>query len=156
METIQQASNELLIPTAQDVALAEHSSRFLARYLSKQPGDVKLRLVENGRETDVVAIPTSALRLFIRLLIEMAHSHAVALLPMHTELTTQQAADLLNVSRPYLVRLLEEEKIPHRRVGTHRRVQVRDVLAYKARTDADRREALDALAAEAQSLGLGY
>ena len=156
METIQQASNELVIPTAHDVALAEHSSRFLARYLSKQPGDVKLCLLENGCETDVVAVPASALRLFIRLLTEMAHGHAVALLPMHTELTTQQAADLLNVSRPYLVRLLEEEKIPHRRVGTHRRVQVRDVLAYKARTDADRREALDALAAEAQSLGLGY
>lgn len=156
METIPHVSSEPVMPTAHDVALAEHSSRFLARYLSKQPGDVKLRLVENGRETDAVTVPASALRLFIQLLSEMAHGHAVTLLPMHTELTTQQAADLLNVSRPYLVRLLEEEKIPYRKVGTHRRVQVRDVIAYKARTDADRREALDALAAEAQSLGLGY
>jgi excisionase family DNA binding protein len=156
MDTIHQGSNAPVIPTAHDVALAEHSSRLLARYLSKQPVDVKLRLVENGRETDAVAVPASALQLFIRLLAEMAHGHAVTLLPIHTDLTTQQAADLLNVSRPYLVRLLEEEKIPYHRVGTHRRVQVRDVLAYKARTDADRREALDALAAEAQNLGLGY
>ena len=156
MATIYETSREPVVPTAHDVALAEYSSRFLSRYLPKQPGDVKLRLVENGRDSDAVAIPASALKLFIRLLAEMAHGNAVTLLPMHAELTTQQAADLLNVSRPYLVHLLEEGKLPYRKVGTHRRIQVRDVLAYKERTDADRREALDKLAAEAQTLGLGY
>jgi excisionase family DNA binding protein len=156
MITMAQTPGEPVMPTAHDVELAERSSRLLARYLPKRQGDVTLRLVEDGEDTDAVTVPASALKLFIRLLAEMARGHAVTLLPMHAELTTQEAADLLNVSRPYLVQLLEEGKIPHRKVGTHRRVQVRDVLAYRERTDADRRDALEALTAEAQKLGLGY
>lgn len=156
MVTIQETSRGPVVPTAQDVKLAEQSCQFLARHLVRRYSDLKFRLVEDGRDTDAVAIPPSALTLFMRLLEEMAHGNAVTLLPMHAELTTQQAADLLNVSRPYLVHLLEEGKLPYRKVGTHRRVQVRDVLVYKEQTDTERRQALDELAAEAQTLGLGY
>lgn len=145
-----------VVPTPHDMALAATSSQMLAQHLPKTPGDVQLRLVENGHETETVTVPAAALTLFLRLLNEMARGHAVTLLPLHAELTTQQAAEALHVSRPYLIRLLEAGQIPYHKVGTHRRVHLQDVLTYKARTDADRREVLDELAAEAQKLGLGY
>jgi excisionase family DNA binding protein len=144
------------MPTPQEVALAEASSRVLAQHLPTRPTDVQLCLIADGQETEVVTVPAVALTLFLQLLQEMAQGHAVTLVPLHAEVTTQQAADLLNVSRPSLIRLLEGGQIPYRKVGAHRRVLLRDVLAYKARTDTDRRAALDELVAEAQRLGLGY
>ncbi|MGE3542098.1 MAG: helix-turn-helix domain-containing protein [Candidatus Tectimicrobiota bacterium] len=156
MSTPQHDAAAPVIPTPHDVALAAVSSRALAQHLPTPSADVQLRLVEDGQETETVTVPAAALTLLLRLLNEMARGHAVTLLPLHTELTTQQAAEVLNVSRPYLIRLLEEGQLPYRKVGTHRRVALQDVLAYKARTDTARREALDELTAEAQRLGLGY
>ncbi|NBB84681.1 MAG: excisionase family DNA-binding protein, partial [Bacteroidetes bacterium] len=76
--------------------------------------------------------------------------------PEEQELTTSEAADFLNVSRPHLTRLLKERKIPHRKVGTHRRVQLRDLRAYREKMRVEAEDALQRLADEAQEFGIGY
>lgn len=103
-----------------------------------------------------VVVPAEAFELFVRLLGELANGNAVTIVPVHAELTTQQAADLLNVSRPHLVKLLGEGKIPYRTVGTRRRVAFRDLMNYKRLDDAERKKLADELTAEAQKLGLDY
>ena len=101
-----------------------------------------------------VKLPASAVRMLIHILEEMARGNAVTFIPVHAELTTQEAADMLNISRPSLIQLLDEGKIEYRRVGTHRRVRFEALRAYKRRADADRRAVLAELAAYDQEIGL--
>src|SRR5262249_33054601 len=135
--------DEPAAPTESDRLLARESGRRLAAHLGEP--EVQIQVIQNGRPGEVMEIPESALRLLTRILAEMAEGNAVTLMPVHAELTTQQAADLLNVSRPFLIRLLDEGKIPYRKVGTHRRILLRDVRAYKQRIDSDRLKALGEL-----------
>ena len=99
-------------------------------------------------------VPASAVRMFVRILEEMAKGNAVTLIPVHAELTTQEAADMLNISRPSLIQLLDEGKIDYRRVGTHRRVRFEALMKFKRQADADRKAALAELAAYDQELGI--
>ena len=100
--------SEPVAPTAADALLARESARLLAPELAKANGAVQLRVGEANGLSEPVAIPTVAFRLLVTILAEMASGHAVRLIPHHAELTTQEAAELLNVSRPYVVRLLDE------------------------------------------------
>ena len=142
------------IPDSEEASLAQASAQVLASKLVGRPERVAIRFVEGSRE--VIELPFTAVRLFIDLLNEMAEGNAVSLIPTHAELTTQQAADLINVSRSFLVKLLDEQEIPHRKVGTHRRVMFSDLQAYEERVRRDRSKALDELVVESQALGLGY
>lgn len=103
-----------------------------------------------------IVVPSVAFRFFVDVLAELANGNAVTVAPVHAELTTQQAADILNVSRPYLVKLLDQRAIPYRRVGNRRKVLLVDLVEYKSRDEAMRREIADELTREAQEVGLGY
>ena len=144
-----------MIPNAHDVELATESSRTLSA-MTQTTGDLMFTVTGEGSTPVQFRVPASALRLLFAALSEMACGNAVSLLPVKAELTTQQAADVLNVSRPYLVGLLERGEMPFRMVGNQRRVRLQEVIAYKARTDIDRRAALEELAREARELKLGY
>jgi excisionase family DNA binding protein len=145
------------IPTEQETQLATESSRQLATILGKRSKSVlPIRVLPDGGSGETVEIPLSAFRLLADILTQMAKGNAVSLIPIHAELTTQEAADLLNVSRPHLVELLEQRKIPFRKVGSHRRVFFQDLMAYKKDIDRKRLKVLDELAALDQELGLGY
>ena len=111
---------------------------------------------EDKEQGEIVEIPAVALRLLVSILDEIADGNSVTLVPSRAELTTQQAAGFLNVSRPHLVRLLEAGAIPFHKAGTHRRVRFQDMLAYKAQADKDRHGALQELAALSQELDMGY
>lgn len=147
---------ETVAPTEADALLARESSRRLATHKLGRRSSVRMQLLDDGEEAEAVTVPASALRLFLHLLTEMSQGNAVTLIPTHAELTTQQAADLLNVSRPFLVKLLDEERIPCRTVGKYRRVRFDDLMAYKRKDDEARARVLDQLTAEAQELGMGY
>ena len=140
------------LPSAAEAALAKETSRVLAsRLRDADPMQMRIPGV-SGEQT--VAVPASAVRLLVSILEEMARGNAVTLIPVHAELTTQQAADMLNMSRPSLIQLLEDKKIDHRLVGTHRRVPFESLMRYKRQADAARRKALAELAAYDQELGL--
>jgi excisionase family DNA binding protein len=145
---------EPVTPTEDESRLARESARRLAPHLAARRS-LQMQILD-GQSEEPLAIPASALRLLASILAEMAEGNAVTLIPVHTEMTTQQAAEFLNVSRPFLVGLLERGEIPHRKVGTHRRVLFRDLLAYKQRIDAARQATLAELTAQAQELGMGY
>ena len=143
-----------LLPTEQESAQARESSRVLSTY-ARRTESLQVQLSDDDHH-EAISLPAGAVRLLLDLLTEMAEGNAVTLLPMHAELTTQQAADILNVSRPYLVKLLDAGTIGHRKVGTHRRVLLRDLIVYKRQVDEDRTAALEELTRQAEDLNMGY
>lgn len=155
MATMTTSTREPVVPTAQEAAIAKEASRKLATHI-KHLTDLRFQILEDRKTAEKLTLPPAAIRMLLDILTEMAAGNAITLIPHHAELTTQQAADVLNVSRPFLVNLLEEKKIPHRRVGTHRRILFEDLMRYKKQIDADRRAALDQLAKEAQEFNMGY
>ena len=142
------------MPSSSDAEVARASSERLAALLRTDRALTLSVAGSHARET--VELPPSVAALLLEILEDMAAGSDVAVLRRDAELTTQQAADYLNVSRPFLVGRLEAGDVPFRRVGTHRRVRFEDLRRYKLAMDAARRGALDELAADAQELDMGY
>lgn len=144
------------IPTEAEAQISQEGSRILASHIPHHRSTRRLKIVEDdGSEQDVV-IPAAAYSLLVDILSQMAQGNAVTLIPIHAELTTQEAADILNVSRPFLIKLIEVGEIPCRKVGRHRRIRFEDLMNYKQQTERARMQALDELAAQAQELNMDY
>jgi len=140
------------MPAEDEVTQARDAGRQLARLLPDDDGS--LRLVTDDNRHEMIAIPPGALRLFVDVLTQLGQGRAVTLLPQRAELTTQEVADYLNVSRPYVVGLIEQNKLPARKVGTRRRIAFEDLVRFEGQDRAKRRTALDELARIDQELGL--
>lgn len=139
-----------VVPEPADAELAASALRVLDAALDAN-SPVRLRL--GGPDGDV-EVPRSALAALAQVLDSFARGEGVTVVPAHAELTTQQAADALNVSRPFLIGLLNAGEIEFRTVGSHRRVKAASLIRYMREDDARRTAAADALALEAHALGL--
>ncbi len=148
------SNNVVQLPTDQEVEEAKLSSRTLSKYADADR--VQLSIKGSNNQSDELVLPGHALQLLLDVLSEMSRGNAIGIMPIHAELSTQDAANILNVSRPFLVGLLEKGEIDFHKVGTHRRVLAKDVIAYKQQIDAKRVSALDKLTEESQRLGMGY
>ena len=151
-----QATNTQSLPSPEDVLVAKESGRTLAAILETRGDTQCFELSTPNGEVKWVEVPVAAFRLFVEVLTQLGAGNAVQVIPIHAELTTQEAADLLNVSRPFLIQLLEKGEIPFHKTGTHRRIFYKDVTKYKDRIDTERERVLDELAAQSQELDLGY
>ncbi len=141
-------------PEAEDVRIARDALPRVRRYLQEHPENptvVPVVVEDDGTE---LVLPRAALELLAGVLAHMAAGRGVSVVPSHAELTTQEAADLLNVSRPHLIGLLNAGEIKYRMVGTHRRVRADSLLDYMRRDDQRRRGAADELSAMNRELGL--
>ena len=136
------------VPSDLDATLADRAGRTLDALIDGT------RPVSARFGVETVDIPKPAVTLLREILDHMAHGKGVAVTPLHAELTTRQAADLLQVSRTHLVQLIDEGRIPFRKVGSHRRIRVEDILAFRRETESRRRQALDELTARDQELCL--
>lgn len=146
-------NSHLTLPSEQEQEQAKRVQRRLAKLRQSERCQLRLH-APSGEET--VELPHAVIALLDRILSEMADGNAVTLVPVHAELTTSQAADLLNVSRPHFVKLLEAGEIGYTKVGSHRRIKAEDVLRYREARLGKRRQALEDLTAEAERLKLGY
>jgi excisionase family DNA binding protein len=131
--------------------------REASRRLAAFPANsTRLEIHAANQPEEVVEIPAAVLPLLRQVLDQIADGTPVAVLDDDAELSTQQAADYLGVSRPFFIGLLDRGVLPFRKVGAHRRILARDVIDHRRRDQADRLKALEELAAQAQELGLGY
>ena len=128
------------LPTPDEIEKAKQAATILTKLTNKQ-GALSLRLKQNGGEA-TVNLPPAVSHMVLNLLILISKGEAVTLVPFGAELTTQEAADLLNVSRPFLIKLINDGKLPFHKVGSHRRIQADDLFKYKHQRDADRRKAM--------------
>ena len=140
-------------PGDADAEIAYRAARRIGDYLTAHPGADPVRIQGELAGDDALVVPRQAAIMLAQILGFLANGQGVTVTPSNAMLTTQQAADFLNVSRPYLIKLLEAGEIPFEKVGTHRRVAFGELMEYKRRDDLERRRAADELTELGQELG---
>jgi excisionase family DNA binding protein len=147
---------ELHEPSTEEISAASTAARTLSRLNKGSPSISFMPQATNGdaAEVEPISLPMSIFSMIVDLLVEIGNGNAVAIVPVNAELTTQQAADLLNVSRPHLIKLLEKGDLQCRMVGTHRKLKANEVLNYRAKTAQARSESLKKMVALDEELGL--
>lgn len=143
---------DLHVPSTADARGADHA----LRALESQGTERAMVRAVGAPESSAVELPSEARTLLLRILGHMANGDAVTVVPVAAEVTAQQAAEILGVSRPFVIRLVDEGKLACRLVGTHRRIPLVDLLAFKHANRAERRAIAAELTAEAQELGFDY
>ncbi len=141
-------------PTPRDAAVARSTREALSPY-GGMDRPLTLR-VRDSEQEQPIELPAGAVDLLMHILEAMAAGQGVTLIPESAELTTVQAADVLNVSRPFLIKLLDQKAIPHRKVGKHRRIRMEDVMAFKNAIDRERELVLEQMTRDAQADDMGY
>jgi len=151
-----QSAFTINLPLEREIQLAIEGQRALAAFLATRFDTQHIQIFDERNEAHSVELPTTALRLLVEILAELAAGNAVQVVPVHAELTTQEAADMLNVSRPHLIKLLESGELPFHKTGKHRRVRFADLMAYKTQRSLDSEQAMAELAEQAQQQRMGY
>jgi excisionase family DNA binding protein len=144
-------ADTVIHPSTSDVDRLNAVREKIDALLQQQPPYVVL-----GADGNDIELPASALEALRMVVDAMSHGQAVTLIPHAKDLTSQEAAGILHVSRPHLIKLLDRGELPFHRVGTHRRIKIEDALAYRERRDAERRAALTELTRLSEELPGGY
>ena len=156
--TISARKSSPTLPKNRDIDLAEIASAQMSSFLSHDgKKDIQFSLKRSkGQETIEFLLTPTVVDLIFRTIIHIANGDAVTIVPFHAELTTQEAADFMQISRPYLIKLLEKGLLPFRKVGRHRRILFEDILKYMEESKDKGRKLRAELTKEAQELDLGY
>ncbi|WP_343530228.1 helix-turn-helix domain-containing protein [Yokenella regensburgei] len=147
-------TNNVMLPDSRESELAQRSQRELEAYLSTCFETQRISIHGDDDKTHTMELPTSAMTMLVEILGELAAGNAVQIVPVQAELTTQEAANILNVSRPHMVKLLEEGQLPFHKIGRHRRILFADLMKYKSKREHESLDAMQALADQAQDLGM--
>ncbi|MBU4682116.1 helix-turn-helix domain-containing protein [Cedecea davisae] len=151
---MRQAITNINLPGIHESELAQRGRQEMAAYLSTKFETQRISIVGEDEKMHTIELPTSALTMLMEVLGELAAGNAVQIVPVQAELTTQEAANMLNVSRPHLVKLLEEGELPFHKTGRHRRVLFADLMEYKKSREQQSLDAMQALADQAQETGM--
>lgn len=148
--------NTITLPNAEEIALARLSSQELSSMLGTNSVAQKINIVDKRGESHELSIPSSVFDIMVEVLTQLGNGNSVNITPVHAELTTQEGADLLNMSRPTFIKLLDSEAIPYNRTGNRRKVLFSDINAYKTKLEQERLDTLNELSALDQGMGMGY
>ncbi|AUI88979.1 DNA-binding protein (plasmid) [Vibrio azureus] len=144
------------LPSAEDMALAKLGSQELSAVIEINGEAQRINVVDKSGNTHGVTIPASALNMMIEVLTQLGQGNSVSITPIHAELTTQEGADMLNMSRPTFIKLLDSGDIPYSRTGNRRKVAYVDLMEYKNRLEENRLADLAELSALDQEMDMGY